>query len=208
MDFDTGNFLRLSRDMLDSYYYRYVLNSNDKVMISAFFSSFLNKGTDPYSKGLLIVNIKQENLRKKTGSMTYSTCTRSLQNLCKLGIVIKLKKKYRNNRYLVGFRIENNNPLFLIYHLIDKYEQMVVENIENQQNEIKEFWKEPTIKDINPYCINSLTKDFIIEHIDDNNLFDRRNQEGKTLFEVLFNRNDYYKFRFSKLIGNATIPVL
>jgi len=204
MEFITGNFLRLPRDMLDSYYYRYVLNSNDKIILLALFSSFLNKGTDPYSKGLVIVNMKQESLRKKIGSITYTTCRKSLQKLCRLGVIIKLKRKYKNNKYLIGFRVENNNnPLFLIYHLIVKYEQMVAENIENQRNGMKERWEGPVMKDINPYCINGLTRDFIIKHVDDNNLFDRQNKEGKTLFEVLFDRNDYYRFKFSDLIGGV-----
>lgn len=204
MEFITGSFLRLSRDMSDSYYYRYVLNSNDKAVLSVLFSSFLNKGTNSYSKGLIIVNMKQESLRKKIGSITYTTCRKSLEKLCRLGIIIKLKRKYKNNKYLIGFRVENNNnPLFLIYHLIDKYEQMVTENIENQRNEMEKLWKGPIIKDINPYCVNSRIRDFIMKHVDDDDLFDRRNQEGKTLFEVLFNRNDYHRFKFSELIGDV-----
>lgn len=204
MEFITGNFLRLPRDMTDSYYYRYVLNSNDKAVLSVLFSSFLNKGTEPYSKGLIIINMKQESLRKKIGSITYTTCRKSLEKLCRLGIIIKLKRKYKNDKYLIGFRVENNsNPLFLIYHLVDKYEQMVAENIENQRNGMEKLWEGPVIKDTNPYCINSLIRDFIIKHIGNNDLFDRRNQEGKTLFEVLFNRNDYYKFKFSELLGDV-----
>jgi len=201
MDFISDKkFLRLSGNMLNSYYYKYVLTSDDKIVLQTLLGSFLNKGTEPYSKGLLIVNIKQKTLREKIGNITQTTCNRSLQRLNTLGIIIKLKNKAKNNRYLIGFRTEGDDNVCLIYHLINKYEQMVVECIENQRDKIKDRWKDPKIEDINSYCLNSITRNFIMRNIDESKLFLEQNENNKTLFEILFARNDYYKFKFRCLV--------
>lgn len=202
MDFVSDKkFLRLSGNMLNSYYYRHVLTGDDRVVLQTLWISFLNKGTEPYSRGLLIANIKQKTLQNKIGNISYFALKQSLQKLHDLGVIIKIRQKVKHNRYFLGFRTEGDDNLYLLYHLINKYEQMVAENIENQRYELKEKkWKDPIIKDINPYCLNSTTKEFIIKHVDAHTLFTIKNEDNKTIYEILFNKNDYHKFKFSHLI--------
>ena len=200
MDFVSDKFLRLSGNMLDSYYYRYVLTGDDRVVLHTLWVSFLNKGTTSYSKGLLIANIKQKTLQDKIGNISYFALKQSLQKLHNVGVIIKIRQKVKHNRYFLGFRTEGNDAFYLLYHLIDKYEQMVAENIENQRYELKEKWKDPIIKDINPYCLNSTTKEFIMKHVDAHTLLTIKDGDGKTIYEILFDRNDCHKFKFSNLI--------
>jgi len=195
-------FLRLSGNMLNSHYYRYVLTGDDRAALQTLWISFLNKGTEPYSRGLLIANIKQKTLREKFGNITYSTCNRSLQKLDKLGAIVKVENKAKNNRYLIGFRTEGNDNLYMIFHLINKYNHLVAKKIEEQQNKIENRWKDPKLEDVNFCCLDSVIRDFIVRNVDEPRLFTERIGNNQTLFEILFNRNDYYKFRFSELIRN------
>lgn len=191
MDFISDKkFLRLSGNMLNSYYYRYVLTSNDKIILQALWGRFLNKGTESYSKGLLIVNIKQKTLREKIGSITRSTCNRALQKLDKLGAIIKIESKMKNNRYLIGFRTEGNDNLYLLYHLIDKYEQLITKKLNELQG----------IKDISSYCLDSIVRDFIVGNLNELGLFTKKIENNQTLFKILFDRNDYHRFKFSDII--------
>lgn len=183
-------FLRLSGNMLKSHYYRYVLTSNDKIVLHALWTSFLNKGTESYSKGLLINNSKQKTLRVKIGSITRATCNRSLQKLDRIGAIIKIRSKTKNNRYLIGFRTEGNDNLYLLYHLINKYEQLVA----------KKLYEHQEVRDINPYCLDSIIRDFIMENLNNLELFTEKIENKQNLFEVLFARNDCYRFKFSDLI--------
>lgn len=201
MDFISDKrFLRLSGNMLNSCYYKWALTSDDKVILHALWGSFLTKGTEPYSKGLLIANIKQKTIQNKIGDITRSTCIRSLQKLDKLGAIVKLKNRAKNNRYLIGFRTEGNDNLYLLYHLIDKHNETITNDIENQKRDSTKRWESPKIKDVNAYRLNNKIRDFIINNIEEPKLFTERIENNKTLFEILFNRNDYYRFKFSDLI--------
>jgi DNA-binding HxlR family transcriptional regulator len=203
-DFITDkNFLRLSGKLLNTNYYRWVLTSNDKIVLQTLWKSFLVNGADPYLKGLLIVNIKQKSLMEKIGNITQSTCMRSLKKLNKLGVIIKVKNDARNNKYLVGFRSEGNENLYLFYYLVNKYNELVKKEIEKQQSVIEKQWNVPKIKDINPYCLDSVIRDFIMMSINSSKLFTEEIENGRTLLEILFNRNDYYKFKISELLSHS-----
>jgi len=202
-DFITDkNFLRLSGKLLNTDYYKWVLTNNDKIVLQTLWKSFLVNGAAPYSKGLLIVNIKQKTLMEKIGTITQSTCTRSLKKLDKLGVIIRVKNDARNNKYLVGFRSQGNENLYLFYYLINKYNKLVKKEIEKQQSVIEKQWDIPKIRDINPYCLDSVIRDFIIMNIGKPNLFIEKIEGDKALLEILFNRNDYYKFKLSELLGH------
>jgi len=204
MDFITDkSFLRLSGKLLNTDYYKWVLNSNDKIVLQTLWKSFLVNGTDPYSKGLLIVNIKQRTLMEKIGNITQSTCMRSLKKLNRLGAIIKVKNDARNNKYLIGFRSEGNENLYLFYHTVSKYNKLVSKEIEKHQNDIKKQWDTPKIKDINQYCLDSVIRDFIVMNVNNSRLFTEKIENNKTLFELLFDRNDYYKFKISELLGHS-----
>jgi hypothetical protein len=201
MDFITDkSFLRLSGNMLNSYYYKWVLNSDDKIVLQTLWRSFLNKGADSYSKGILIVNMKQKTLQEKAGNITRSTSIRSLQKLDKLGAIIKVENNAKNNKYLIGFRTEGGDNLYLIYYLINKYNETIINDVENQKRDLTEKWKGPKIKDINAYRLNNKIRDFITNNIEESKLFIEKIENNKTLFEILFNRSDYYRFKFSDLI--------
>jgi len=186
------SFLRLSGKLLNTSYYRWVLTNNDKIILQTLWKSFLVNGTNSYAKGLLIVNIKQQTLMEKIGNITPSTCTRSLKKLERLGIIIKVKNNARNNKYLIGFRSEGNDNLYLLYYLVHRYNELVKKEIDEQRDTIKKQWGIPKIKDINLYCLDGALKNFIIMNIDKPNLFVEKIKNNKTLFEILFNRNDYY----------------
>jgi len=203
-DFITDkNFLRLSGKLLNTDYYKWILTNNDKIVLQTLWKSFLVNGTDPYSKGLLIVNIKQKTLMEKIGTITQSTCMRSLKKLDKLGVIIKVKNNARNNKYLVGFRSHGDENLYLLYYLVNKYDKLVKKEIKEQQSVIEKQWDVPKIKNINPYCLDSVIRDFIIMNINKSNLFIEKIEGDRALFEILFNRNDYYKFKFTELLGHS-----
>lgn len=203
MDFITDKkFLRLSGNMLNSHYYKHVLTGDDRSVLHTLWISFLNKGTESYSRGLLVVNMKQKTLREKFGNITYSTCNRSLQKLDKLGAIVKIESNARNNKYLIGFRTEGNDNLYLLFHLIDKYNHLVTKRIEEQKNKIENRWKDPKLEAIDFCCLDSVIRDFIVRNVNEPRLFTEKIENNQTFFEILFDRNDYYKFRFSELIRN------
>ena len=203
MDFiEDRSFLRLSGKLINTSYYKWVLTNNDKIVLQTLWKSFLVSGTNSYAKGLLIANIKQQTLMEKIGNITPSTCTRSLKKLDRLGAIIKVKNNARNNKYLIGFRSEGNDNLYLFYYLVSRYNELVKKEIEEQRDAITNQWSIPKIKNISLYCLDSVLRDFIITNINRPNLFIEKIENSKILFEILFNRKDYYSSNIEKLYSH------
>jgi hypothetical protein len=219
-DLFDGGYQKFSHNLTRSYYWRYVLNTNDKVVFTALMDSvILDKKF--YENGILIANTRYDTLLlNKIGSMTYSTLVRSINRLHDIGIIIKLRKKFRNNRYFLGFRHKNGlDRIYLLYHLCMKFENRVAENIENQQLKLesknlelklknKKLWSTPKIDGTKAYCLKAAYKQFIIDHVDNiNDFLYKRISEDDTLFYTLFGCEDLYrKSLMSKsLISNRSI---
>lgn len=198
--FDNG-YNKFPQVLTRSYYWRYILSTNDKIVLMALWdSAILDKYF--YENGILIANIKQNTLLvHKIGNMSYPTMRRSLKHLHDIGAIVKLNKKFRNNRYFLGFRHKNGQDrIYLLYHLLLRFETPVSENIENQLTELKsdsnvnDIWTIPKIEDIRAYCLKSDYKHFIIDNIDNpRDLVYKRILNGDTLFYTLFTNTNFYR---------------
>lgn len=196
-DLIDGGYQKFSHNLTRGYYWRYVLTTNDKVVLAALMDSvILDKKF--YENGILVVNSRHDTLLlNKIGSMTYTTLRRSINHLHDIGIIVKLRKKFRNNRYFLGFRHKNGlDRIYLLYHLCMKFEDQVSENIENQQLELEKekVWITPKIDGVKVYCLKAAYKQFIRDHIDNIGEFlHKRISEEGTLFYTLFECEDIYK---------------
>lgn len=188
MDFinDTKH-LRLSGTMLNSRYYNYVLSPVDCRVFEALWNRVLAPKGPYYKRGQLVVNVKQTTLIGATG-VPKRSIIRSLTKLDKLGVIITIRQKQNNNRYLLGFRTKGNEWLLLLYHLINKYEDMLSERVEEQllANET------PDIGNPELYKISDNIKKYIIEQFNSNYFFNTKVKDDKSVMEVLFHRNDYF----------------
>ncbi|KKN04863.1 hypothetical protein LCGC14_1093180 [marine sediment metagenome] len=190
-------FLVLPDELTKSNYYKWILRPADRDTIHALWRKVLNKGTKHYENGILITNIKIKTLAIEAG-LRYSTVKDSLARLDDLGVIIKLERKSRNNRYFVGFRTVDNQRLYLIDHLIQMYKEFLDRSIESQLKDSQESKHTPMIKDLTSYQIESDYREFIIDHCDNfNELMNKRLNKtphpNKTIFELLFNRKDIYR---------------
>ena len=115
--------------------------------------------------------------------------------LCRddIGAAIKIERSKECNKYIVGFRTSNNDNIYLLYHLILNYEDIIKTNIQNQWDIIDKKRKTPKVYLTDKYCLNSTIKNFIIENINEKSVFKNRDKNNETILEYLFGRNDYYK---------------
>jgi len=193
LDKMTNNkFLRLSKTVLNSYYYAWVLTPVDKVVIQTLWNTVGFKNNKYYSKGLLVSNIKRKTLSKRTG-ISVSTIDVSLSKLGNIGAAIKTEKSERCNKYIVGFRTSNNDNIYLLYYLILKHENIVREDIQNQWDIIGKERRTPKIYLTDEYCLNATIKDFIIESFNKKDVFINKDRNNEIMLKYLFNKNDYYK---------------
>jgi len=208
-DFFKGSYNRYTHAMIKSYYWRYVLSTEDKVVLQTLWDSIIIDKTF-YNNGLLIANIKLETLMDKIGSISYSKLRRSLDNLNNIGAIIKLHKKFRNSRYFLGFRYRNGHDrIYLLYHLLMQFERSAERHITNLYNKMelnaqnsgdpKKVWLMPKIHKNDAYCIEEDYRIFIMDNIGNiNELKHRRILDNKTLFELLFNCSYIYEKPLSR----------
>ncbi|KKL80107.1 hypothetical protein LCGC14_2008080 [marine sediment metagenome] len=205
-DLFEGGYQKFSHSLTRGYYWRYILTTNDKVVLTALMDSVI-LDRKFYENGILVVNSRHDSLLiHKIGNMSYSTLKRSIDHLHDIGIIVKLRKKFRNNRYFLGFRHKNSQDrVYLLYHLCVKFENQVSEDIENQISKIEEekivlkkknknLYTTPKVDGINAYCLKADYKQFIKDHVDNINefLYKRISEEG-TLFYTLFGCEDVYR---------------
>lgn len=182
-------FTAIPHDIKDKNYFRWVLNGNDRNVLIELWRRILTRDYEPYRQGLLIINMKLDNIAWNAG-LPKSTAHDSLKKLDYLGVIIQAPRRSRNHRYLVGFRTKEDERLYLIQHLINRYEQWLEQSIESKR---KKFIT-PVIKDLISYQIEDGFKDFIFDHINNyDKLLNTRLKDNKTIFELLFDRNDIYK---------------
>lgn len=178
----SGDFVRLSRIILKSSYYKYSIGPQDKLIFERMIGYIgYGNNNEYYRKGLLIANVKINRISDSTG---YSgrTIERSLKRLDKLGFLIKIRKRHRNNRYIMGFRTSNNDSLLLIYHLVIKYEDKI-------RSDILKFGKNSLHTE--SYVLDESIKNFIIENSEKYDIFRKNTTKDKKILKYLFDRNDY-----------------
>jgi len=203
-EFFKGGYTRFSHAMNKSYYWRYVLSTEDKIVLPTLLESIIIDKTF-YNNGLLIANIKHESLLDKIGSMSYSKLRRSLDHLDSTGAIVRLHKKFRNSRYFLGFRHKNGNDrIYLLYYLLMQFEEIVEDHVNNlaakielnaqKSDKLKDVWKIPKISNNGAYCIKEDYKTFIVDNIRNvNEIKHKRLLDNKTLFELLFNCRYMYE---------------
>jgi len=195
-------YLVLPDELTQSNYYKWILSSNDKIILQTLCRKSLNKGTKYYANSMIVTNIKLTTLSFASG-IPYSTARDCINKLNYLGIAIKLPKKARNNRYFLGFRTQGDKKLYLIDNLITETKANLDMTIENQMEEFGKKHETPLIQDLASYKLHSDYIDFITDHCDKPNEFlNKRLKNNQTIFELLFNRSDVYR----KLLPNK--PVL
>jgi len=188
-----NGYLKIYNDIFDSKYFNYLLRPNDKIVLFKLYQKVVNKNYYLYNHGLLIANIKLETLFQGLG-MARTTAYRSLCKLDELGVIIKLDRKSRNSRYLVGFQTAGGERLYLINHLISENEKYVNRAVSRKQQLISNKWDVPKIKDLDAYSIDKYYREFIIENVDKPHvLVNKHLKNGKTIYELLFNRTDIYQ---------------
>jgi len=198
-------FLSIPLWVLNSNYYRYVLSDTDKNILHYLWANVSIGNSEYYREGLLITNIKEQTLIRKSGE-TYHTLIRHLKKLDSLGIAIKVRSKVKHNRYFMGFRTADDGRAYLLHHLISEHGENLDKNVLNQMSECKEKWHSPKIKDISPYRIDINYRNFITEYIDiPNYLVHGMMENGRTLFNELFNRTDVYRKPLPRI---ADIPII
>ncbi len=190
-------FLVLPSELTGSNYYKWILSSNDKITLQTLQRKVLIK-SKYYDNGLLITNIKLRTLSSESG-ISYSTLKDSINKLDYLGVVLKLQKRAKNNRYFLGFRLSDGNKSYLIQHLIDTYKNLLDSDIENQIEDFKNEKQTPDIRKTSAYRLDKDYRNFIIDHCDKPNiLLNKRVLNSKTIFELLFNHKDVYRKALSK----------
>lgn len=186
-------YLVLPDELTGSNYYKWILSSNDKIVLQTLCRKALNRGTKYYEDGMIVTNIKLTTLSFAAG-IPYSTARDCTNKLNYLGIAIKLPKKSRNNRYFMGFRTQGDKRLYLIDNLIAETKSNLDRGIENQTEKFGKKHETPVIHDLATYKLSSDYIDFIIDHCDKPSEFlNKRIKDNKTIFELLFTRSDIYR---------------
>jgi len=194
MNFFNDNFIRISKTMNSCGFYRHILTAEEKIVMFALWDSIAYNENGLYGNGLLVSNITHRTLQRKIGRISYSTVRRCVDKLIELGVIIKLKKKSRSNRYLVGFRTQNkSDKSYLIFHLAPKYENKITEEINKQSENVTERWHSPRIDNFSNYCIDPEVREFIFRNADKVNIITKIYKNGENIYQFLFKRNDYYR---------------
>jgi hypothetical protein len=186
-------------------YYKWVLSSNDKVAFYALCQMILTRNSDHYNNGLLVVNAKMETISYKSG-IPYGTLKDSMKQLDYLGVILKLKKCAKNNRYLIGFRTSNDERLYLINHLISKYSDILEKRISKQKSDMKS--KQSPVIEKSDYRLDSTYRDHILEYFENPNELLNERISGKTMSELLFGRAKIYRKPLPRnvVLGAMTAP--
>ncbi len=171
-------------------YYKWMLSSNDKVAFQTLCSMVLTRNSEYYRNGLLVVNAKLETILWKSG-IPYGTLKDSMKQLDYLGVILKLRKRAKNNRYLIGFRNSNDGRLYLLNHLSNKYSDILDKRLSIQKLDLGK--KQSPIIEKSDYRLDSTYRDHILEHFESPNELLNERIEGKTMSELLFGQVKIYR---------------
>lgn len=191
----TGNFIRLSKIVLNSYYYTWVLTPTDKIVIQCLWDTAIFKNNNYYEKGIIISNIKEITIAKKSG-VSVPTIQRSLKKLDYIGAIIKLKKLTKNNKYILGFKIDNNNVLYLLYYVILSCEHLVKKEVQSKFLSLTDARNVPKIKITEKHCLANHIRNIIIDAAQNRSIFISRDKDNEVILNYLFKQNKLKKFSF------------
>lgn len=188
IDFINDNkHLRLSSNMLRSRYYNYVFTPADAKVFFVLWDRVLAPNSNYYRRGQLVINIKQETVAGITG-LSIATVKRCLKKLDTLGAVITIRQRQNNNRYIIGFRTKGNEWLLFLYHLINKFENLLSEYIDEELLK----GKTPIIKNIDMYRLNKTYRNYIIENFNSKHFFTTKVDGEANILELMFDRQDFH----------------
>lgn len=184
MDFISGNYLKLPRSVMDSYYYRWLMTPPQKIVLQCVWACTVPN----IVKGVLLANIKQETLLERVGNGIGLTNLRQILNdLDRLGAVIKVPTKSKNINYAVGIQLPNSNDRFyFLYYLISTYEENVKDYIEKQMY----FGQKPGITDITAYIMQPKIKNFIKSNVNNPEFLYKKSSLGRTVVDILTNNTN------------------
>ena len=186
-------YVFVPHEICNSYYYKWVLDSNDKIVLQGLFGKVLVGKNKYYTNGLLVANTKIKTLGLDVG-LSWSSTKRSLDKLNRLGVIIKLNRVLKNNRYFLGFRKKDEQRMYLIDHLINKYRDVLKEGVEKQtllSNKQINTIKIPAEEFLS---INNDYREFIIDNIDTPKiLINIRLKDNKNIVNLMFPNETIYK---------------
>jgi len=192
-DFYEGYTFGLPDSVLNSAYWRFVISNNAKVLLPVLYRSALNDRKYAVN-GVLIANIKNKTLIERVGGMSWNTLRRTIDELDALGIIVKLDKSFRNNKYFLGFVDKNKTRYYLLYHLILKYEESVKEYIEDRLDDFIEKRQKPIIVDPSAFRLKKDYRTFIKDFSNNpRKMVSKKIKDGNTFVEVLFQRKNFFE---------------
>jgi len=180
-------------DILKTNYYTWILNSSDKCVLQALWQLALFGNNKYYNSGLLVVNASVHKIAMTSGVKS-TPLRESLARLDQLGVIVKSHRKMRNNRYFVGFRVKDDDRLYLLDYLISEFEPMITEYIEEQMLTKLKKWQTPMVNEKSFFKLKKAYKDFICDNIDNPSIISSyKLKDDKNMYELLFNRQDIYR---------------
>lgn len=190
----SDGFFKITHELGHSYYFTWVLNSYDRDVFRALVDMALTRNSEYYDEGIIITNASVRRICLKIGT-SHGTVVRSLKKLNKLGMIITFK--YGNNRnssYLIGFRTNNNDRVYLLEYLVKQYDNLVKNSLENILFQSKSRNSIPKLKDSYAWCVEKEYRDFITKNASNPTAIKYgRLVNGKKIYEALFNRDDDYQ---------------
>lgn len=181
------NYIKLPYSISRSYFYRFVLNAHDKIVLQALFSLILCD-KKYYNNGLLVVNAKCKTIALTAGE-SYRTTKRSLAKLSKLGVIIRLNRARYSSKYFLGFRAVDNDRIYLINYHIKEYDKWIMRIIDSQIEMSDNDTKTPKL-DYSNFILDAHLIKFVqinITHI--HRLLNHKIKDNFTLYEILIDKD-------------------
>ena len=181
--------------MFRSDYFKNVLSITDRYLFMTLIDNVLTSKNGHYKNGFLLINAKHDTLSERS-NIPVATLRRSLYRLDKLGVIVTIKQKGCNNKHLLGFRAKNSDWLLFIHYLVNTYDTVVKNVIENNET----ITKEDTYK---YFSIPGNVTEYIKNNFDKEDFFSNVGGNNKTICETLFHRRDYYSEPKLKIVKNG-----
>ena len=181
------NYIKLPYSISRSYFYRFVLNAHDKIVLQTLFSLILCD-KKYYNNGLLVVNAKCKTIALTAGE-SYRTTKRSLAKLSKLGVIIRLNRARYSSKYFLGFRTIDNERIYLIHYHIREYDKWIMRIIDSQLEMDDDNTKTPKL-DYSNFILDAHLIKFVqtnITHV--HRLLNHKIKDDSTLYEVLIGKD-------------------
>lgn len=189
----SGNFIRLSKIILNSYCYTWALTPTDKVVFQCLWNTAIFKNNGYYEKGIIISNIKEKTIAKKSG-VSVPTVQRSLKKLDYIGVIIKLKKLSRHNKYILGFKLSGNNILYLLYYVVLNCEHLIKKEIDSWFMLNPDTRKVPKIKLVEKYILPNHVRNIVMDASQNRSIFMNRDKDNEIILSYLFEQKKLKNF--------------